>query len=60
MEAFQVGLMQVLDSLDAEGNMGTKQDISYWAHSADGCQDDEDSYRLDIQGKSFLGCPDNT
>ena len=51
----------MLDTLDIEGNMGTKQDaLSFQAGSADRCPDDEDSYRLDIQGESCLECPDNT
>ena len=41
----------MLDSLDAEGNMGTKQDtLSSWVYSVDGGPDDEDSYMLDLQG----------
>ena len=39
--------------------MSTKQDaLSSWVCLVDGCPDDEDSYRLDIQGESCLGCPD--
>ena len=58
IESFSV---QVLDSLDAEGNMGTKQDaISSRTCSVDRCPDDKDSYRLDIQGESCLGCLENS
>ena len=51
----------MLDSLDIEGNMGTKQDtLLSRVCSVDGHHDDEDSYRLDITGESCLGCPDNS
>ena len=51
----------MLDSLDAEGNIGTKQDaLSSWVRSADRRLDDEDSYRLDIHGEYCLRCPDDT
>ena len=50
----------MLDFLDTESNMGTKQDtLLSRVHSADGCLDDEDSYRLDILGESCLGYLDN-
>ena len=51
----------MLDSLDAEGNTGTKQDaLSSRVCSVDGRLDDEDSNKLDVQGESCLGCPDDT
>ena len=51
----------MLDSLDGEGNTGTKQyALSSGASSVDGHPDDKDSYRLDIQGESCIGCPDDT
>ena len=60
LDAFQPGHIQVLDSLDAEGNTATQQDgLSSRACSADGCLDGEDSYRLDIPGESCLGCPED-
>ena len=50
----------MLDSLDTEGNMGTKQDaLLSRARSVYGCPDDEDSYRLDVPGESYLGCLDD-
>ena len=61
LDAFQPGHIQVLGSLDAKGNTDAKQDaLSSWACSENGCPDDENSYRIDIQGESYLGYPDNT
>ena len=45
LDAFRPGCIQVLDSLDVEGNMGTKQDP---CHLGQGCPDDEASYGLDV------------
>ena len=55
LDAIQPGCIQVLDSLDAESNIDTKQDaLPSRAHSVDGHPDDEDSYWLDILGESCL------
>ena len=58
--ASQPGCIQALDSLDMEGNMGTKWDaLSSRVCPVDGHLDDEAIHWLDIQGESCLGCTDD-
>ena len=59
MDAFQPWCIQVLDSLDVEGNSGTKQDaLSSQMSPVNRCLHDKASYGLDIRGESCLGCLD--
>ena len=55
LDAFWPGCIQVLDSLDVEGNTGTKQDP---CHLGQGYLDDKASYALDVcQGQILFRMP---